>query len=58
MYKVKLRELPDNAKFKLTTRGKIWYRLQSLDHKKRMAIYTSEASNRTFNQGWGKEVYV
>ena len=53
-----LRNLPDNAAFKLTKKGVIVYRLQSLDHKKRMAIYTSEASKRTFTAGWGKEVLV
>jgi len=58
MTKTKLRNLPDNAKFKLSPKGTIWYRLQSLDHQKRMAIYTSEASHRTFRYGWNKEVYV
>lgn len=56
--KTSIRNLPDNARFKLTAKSRVYYRLQSLDHKKRMAIYTSESSKRTFKKGWGKEVYV
>lgn len=56
--KKKIKDLADNQSFYLSLKGNCVYRLQSLDHKKRMAIYTSEKSKRTFKSGWGKEVYV
>jgi len=56
--KTTLRNLPDNAAFKFSTASHVVYRLQSLDHKKRMASYTSEASKRTYKAGWNKEVFV
>lgn len=56
--KTKLKQLPDNAKFKLSQNSKVVYQLHKLDEKKKMATYSSLKSNRTFTKGWAKEVWV
>jgi hypothetical protein len=56
--KSKLKNLPDGSKFKLSERTPVVYKLDKLDHKRKVAIYTSTKSGKTFESGWGKEVWV
>ena len=56
--KTTLRNLPDNAAFKFSTGSHVVYRLQSLDKKNRIAIYTSWNSMRTYKSDWGREVTI
>jgi len=55
--KSKLKNLPDGSKFKLSEKSVVWYWLNKLDHKRKVAVYTAVKSKRTFEAGWGKEVY-
>ena len=54
----KLKTLSDQSKFRIDPTSKVTYTLQSLDHKKRTATYTSDKSGMTFTKGWGKEVWA
>lgn len=58
MRKIKLKDLKDNAAFRLSPTSPVTYYLQTLDEKKRQAVYTSVKSNRTFKSGWGKLVFI
>lgn len=58
MKKAKLKDLKDGAAFKLSAKSQVVYYLQTIDEKKRQALYTSVKSNRTFKAGWGKIVFI
>lgn len=53
----KLKNLKDGSRFQIQP-GSVYYTLQKLDHKKKLATYTSEKSGMTFTKGWGKKVFV
>ena len=56
--KSRIKNLPDGAKFKLSEKSVVWYWLNKLDHKRKVAIYTSTKSGKTFESGWGREIFI
>lgn len=52
----KLKTLKDGAKFILRKSG-AYYTLQTLDKKKKAAIFTSTASGRTYTRNWNETYY-
>lgn len=56
--KSRIKNLPDGAKFRLSLKSPVEYLLNKLDYKRKVAIYTSTKSGRTFESGWGKEIFI
>lgn len=54
----KLKDLKDEQVFRLSHKSKVEYELNTLDHKKKTAVYTSLKSGKTFKSGWGKTVVI
>lgn len=52
----KLKNLKDNRKFTLC-KGGVHYTLQMLDKKKKVAIFTSTASGRTYTRNWNETYF-
>jgi hypothetical protein len=52
----KIKDLKDGAIFKLSKSTPVSYELNTLDHKKKMATFTSLKSGKTFTRGWGLTV--
>lgn len=52
----KLKNLKDNRKFTLC-KGGTHYILQTLDKKKKVAIFTSCSSGRTYTRNWNEAYY-